>query len=271
MRWAAVAARAAAAAAAAARARVVAGCAHARAHPPAPRPPAPAPRAAKSLYADLRAPNKTLPIISLLTGEPTGAVVALDERVFSTPMRPDIVHRVIQWQEKRARTTAYKGLGRSEVRGGGRKPYKQKGTGRARAGSIRSPLWVGGGVAHPPKLKEWGHHLQKRVRRLGLMCALAGKYRDLRLTVVDALDVPAAKTKLAAAALDAQGARAGKRALFVSADAPPEPFRAALRNLPGAKALAQVGANVRDIVLAERLFITPDALAALTARVKRED
>jgi len=178
---------------------------------------------------------------------------------------------VIQWQEAGARTTAYKGKSRAEVRGGGRKPWRQKGTGRARVGSIRSPLWVGGGVAHPPKLKDWGHHLQKRVRRLGLRCALAAKFRDLRITVVDALALPEAKTRAAVAALAAHGARAGARALFVDGGAPPPDFAAALRNVPGAKALAAVGANVRDVVLAERIFVTPAALAALTARLTRED
>jgi large subunit ribosomal protein L4 len=212
-----------------------------------------------------------LPILSFATAQPTGASLTLDDRVFSTPLRRDIIHRVIQWQEKNARDTAYKGKGRSEVQGGGRKPWRQKGTGRARAGSIRSPIWVGGGVAHPPKIKEWGHFLQKRVRRFGLRCALAAKYRDLRLTVVDALTVPEAKTRNVTAALAAHGAKEGLRALFVDELSPDSNFALAVRNVPGVKVMASVGANVRDIIMADRLFVTPAALAAITARVNRED
>jgi len=197
--------------------------------------------------------------------------VELDDGVFATPARPDIVHRVIQWQEKNARMTLYKGLSRAEVRGGGRKPWKQKGTGRARVGSIRSPLWVGGGVAHPPKLREWGHSLQRRVRRLGMRCALAAKYRDLRLTIVDALELPEPKTRAAVAALAALGVPEHKRVLFIDGGNPSHNFATALRNVPGAKALAQLGANVRDIVLADRLFVTPAALEALRARVTKTD
>ena len=195
----------------------------------------------------------------------------LNDGVFATPVRVDIVHRVIQWQEKNARKTLYKAKSRNEVQGGGRKPWKQKGTGKARAGSIRSPLWVGGGVAHPPKLREWGHLLQKRVRRLGMRCALAAKYRDLRLTIVDSLELPAAKTKSAVAVLQSHSVVPGRRVLFINAENPPEAFSTALRNVPKAKALAQVGANVRDIVMADRVFITPGALSLLTARLLRED
>jgi len=109
------------------------------------------------------------------------------------PVRRDLVHRVIVWQAKGSRTTLYKGKSRGDVRGGGRKPWKQKGTGRARQGSTRSPLWVGGGVAHPPQHREWADALQKRVRRAGLAAALAAKLADGRVTVVHALELDAAR------------------------------------------------------------------------------
>ncbi len=210
-------------------------------------------------------------MVSFATGEPTGATASLPDSVFATPIRADIIHRVIVWQEKTARTTLYKGKGRSEVRGGGRKPWKQKGTGKARAGSIRSPLWVGGGVAHPPKLKSWGICLQKKVRRLGMRCALAAKYRDRRLIVVDSLSLPEGRTRAAVAALEAHGVDPARRVLLVDAGPPSPALVQAVENLPGTKALPSLGANVRDIVLADRLFISTEALQALVARVTKTD
>jgi large subunit ribosomal protein L4 len=221
-------------------------------------------------YRDLSEPNKSLPVLSLRSGEPTGAQVALDERVFSSELRPDLVHRAILWQEKNGRTTLYTAKSRAEVRGGGRKPWKQKGTGRARVGSIRSPLWVGGGNAHPPKLKSWAVLLQKKVRRAAMRCVLAAKYRERRLIVVDSLELQEAKTKEAAAVLKAHGS-SSKRVLFVAGGAVPPNFLRALRNIPDARALSDIGANVREIVLSDTLFVTPEALQALTERVNRED
>jgi large subunit ribosomal protein L4 len=178
---------------------------------------------------------------------------------------------VIVWQEKNARTTLYKGKARDEVRGGGRKPWKQKGTGKARVGSTRSPLWVGGGVAHPPKLKSWGNLLQKKVRRLGMRCALAAKYRDRRLVVVDSLALPEGKTRAAAAALAAHAVQPGRRVLLVDVGPLDAHLTLGCANIPGATAMPVIGANVRDIVLSDRLFITVAALEALVARVTRTD
>lgn len=164
--------------------------------------------------------------------------VELDPVVFTTEIRRDIIHRVVVWQEQKARRTLYKAKTRSEVRGGGIKPWKQKGLGKARASSIRSPLWVGGGVAHPPKLRHWGTLLQVKVRRLGMRIALAAKFRDNRLLIVDKLAlndnnkiikggapasteetgapvVSSSRTKVALASLSRLGIPAGSRVLFV--------------------------------------------------------
>ena len=104
-----------------------------------------------------------------------------------------------------------------------------------------------------------------------MRCALAAKYRDLRLVVVDSMTFPAAKTALFAKALAAHGAKEGARFLFVDQGTPDEAFAFAVRNVPGAKAMASIGANVRDIVMADRLFVTPAALEAISKRVTRED
>ena len=135
-------------------------------------------------------PSLRVPVISFATGKPIGTEIDLDSRIFLTEIRKDIIHRVIVWQEHLNRKTLYKGKNRGEVRGGGRKPWRQKGTGRARQASIRSPLWEGGGVAHPPKLREWDTGLQKKVRRLGMRIALAAKFLDRRIIIVDKLDIP---------------------------------------------------------------------------------
>jgi ribosomal protein L4 len=240
-----------------------------------------------------------LPVVSFLTGAPTGATVRLDARVFGAPLRPDIVHRVIVWQQKNARTTAYKTKTRAEVNGGGRKPWKQKGTGRARHGSIRSPIWKGGGRAHGPVLRDWSISLPKRVRRLGLRVALSAKYVDRRLLVVESLAMTAptiaaeqsganssaaadggaggalapiveGKTRALEALLSRHGL-AGKRVVFIDGPGhPPDAFRRAVRNIPRAKPLPATGANVQDIVGAEVLVVTPAAIDALCAHLLQD-
>jgi large subunit ribosomal protein L4 len=232
----------------------------------------------------LGAPNKSLPILSLTTGEPTGDTIALPDHVFATPARRDVLHRVVQWQDKNSRKLRFKAKKRSEVAGGGRKPWAQKGTGKARQGSIRSPLWVGGGVAHPPKGRPWGVRLQKRVRRLGLRVALAGKYRERRLVVVSDLALPSGKTKAAVAALAAHGCTepGGRspraRYLFLGGGGAgergggvPQELARAVGNLKGVRALPAVAANVRAVVAAERVFVTADALRSICKRLARED
>ncbi len=185
-----------------------------------------------------------LPILSPLTAAPVPAgagagagataTVPLDPRVFTAPTRPDIVHRMVVWLDKNARHTQYKGKRRGEVRGGGRKPWRQKGTGRARQASIRSPLWKGGGVAHPPKLRDWGIDLPVKVRRLAVRSVLATKFRDGRILVVENLRLADAalafrkqprKVKPATAAVGAEaeagaGAGAGAPAAGAGAGAP---------------------------------------------------
>lgn len=225
---------------------------------------------AAALYRDLSAPVKTVDVISLSSGEPTGKEIVLDNRVFSGPIRPDIVHRVIVWQEKNARKTLYKTKGVSEVRGGGRKPWRQKGSGRARHGSIRSPLWVGGAVAHGPVLRDWSIRLQKKVRRLGMRSALAAKYKDCRLVVVDDLVTENGVAKEGMEVLKALGLE-NKRVLFVGGEAVDKNFIVSMRNIQRVKVLPQVGANVRDIVLADTLVVTQDALDLITQRVTKED
>ncbi|QDZ23651.1 ribosomal protein L4 [Chloropicon primus] len=123
--------------------------------------------------------------------------ITLPGLVYDQPLRKDIVHRVVVWQRANWRQGTVKVKTRSEVRGGGRKPWPQKGTGRARAGSIRSPLFRGGGKAHGPRPKDWSQSLNSKIRRLGLRVAVSSKLAAGQLTVVDELKIEskAPKTK----------------------------------------------------------------------------
>jgi large subunit ribosomal protein L4 len=129
-----------------------------------------------------------------LNKQPIGKFI-LDGDIFDIPIRRDILHRVVRWQLARRQQGTHKTKTRSEVRGGGRKPWNQKGSGRARQGTIRAPQWRGGGVAHGPVPRTHQHDLQKRVRRLGLKCALSAKAWERRVIVVDSLRPVDFKTK----------------------------------------------------------------------------
>jgi large subunit ribosomal protein L4 len=194
--------------------------------------------------------------------------VEVHESIVNAPVRPDIIHRVVVWQEKNNRTTMYKAKKRSEVSGGGRKPWKQKGTGKARAGSNRSPLWVGGGVAHGPKLRDWGIKLQRKVRQMGMRIALAAKLRDGRLCVVKTLEHTGGsqKTKDASKVLGLHGV-AGRRTLWIGSDDLPESFQRSMSAVPRTTVMKALGANVADLIMAERVFITPEAWASVSARI----
>lgn len=156
----------------------------------------------------------------------TESSARLEPSIWHKEVRPDLVHRVLVWQQKNARTTLYKAKDRAEVRGGGKKPWRQKGTGRARHGSTRSPLWRGGGKAHGPVFRDWGIRLNKRVRAAALRVALSAKVRDGRVVVVDAMpDFPAAAAP-AEDATSAQGSAAGSAASASALGAAPKAVKA---------------------------------------------
>lgn len=210
-----------------------------------------------------------------------GEKLALDNGVFGSEVRKDILHRVVVWQEKNSRTTLYKTKTRAEVSGGGRKPWRQKGTGRARQGSIRSPIWKGGGVAHGPVFRDWSIDLPKKIRAMGLRCALSAKLRDRRLIVVQDFALTAA----AGAAAEAGAGAAGRaktlrevlkqhdinpdeqRVVLVTGEEVPAPLQAAISNMSKAKALPAIGANVRDILNAKTLILSKEAVELLTLRL----
>lgn len=188
----------------------------------------------------------------------------LNEAVFGAAPREDIMARVVHWQlaKRRAGTHAVKGMG--EVSGTTRKPYKQKGTGRARQGSLRAPQFRTGGVVHGPVVRDHGYDLPKKVRRLGLISALSKKRAEGKLVVLDSAG--GGKTKDLVGKLKTLGWRS---ALIVDHEVD-SGFLRASRNVPGIDVLPSLGANVYDILRHDVLAITAAGIAALTERLTRE-
>lgn len=216
------------------------------------------------------------PLWSFATGASTGQVLPLDSSVWGAPLRPDIVQRLVRWQLANRRTGTSKAKTISEVSGGGRKPYPQKGTGRARLGSIRSPQMRGGNTIHGPKVRDWTFDVPKKVRALGMRVVLSSKARDGRLWIVDSLRVPTTKTgdlvdTLKRFDTGVKGktlADASTSFVGLSDELWGTNFDYAVGNLHHIKLLTDKSANVYDLVRRENLVLTRKAFDALTARLK---
>ena len=203
----------------------------------------------------------TVPVVNQAK-EPAGEIT-LPTGVFDGPVRRHLLYEIVNMQRanRRAGTAATKTRG--DVRGGGKKPWRQKGTGRARAGSSRSPIWVGGATIFGPQPRDYSYRLPASARRSALRSALAMKVRQEQLVVVDAIDIPDGKTKSVVQMLDALGLTS---ALIIVEAANPMLERAA-RNLPSVKVLRAAGANVEDILRYQHLVLTREAVTALSGRV----
>ena len=191
--------------------------------------------------------------------------IDLDEAVFGLPPRPDILARMVNWQLAKRRAGTHKTKGISDISGTTRKPYRQKGTGRARQGSLRSPQFRGGAVIFGPVVRSHAHDLPKKVRRLALKTVLSRKQADGKLVILDAARTQAAKTKALAGKLDKLGWRS---VLVIDGPELDENFCRAAANIPGVDVLPQQGANVYDILRRDLLVLTRDAVQHLEARLK---
>jgi large subunit ribosomal protein L4 len=191
--------------------------------------------------------------------------IELSDEVFGLPVRRDILARVVNWQLAKRRAGTHKTKGISDISGTTKKPYKQKGTGRARQGSLRSPQFRGGAVIFGPVVRSHEFDLQKKVRRLGLKTALSAKQAEGKLIVIDEAKVGEAKTKVLRARFDALG---WESVLIIDGAAVDEGFARAARNLPKVDVLPQLGANVYDILRRDTLVLTRDAVQSLEARLK---
>jgi large subunit ribosomal protein L4 len=203
-------------------------------------------------------------VVRNLDNEEVGDI-ELDDAVFGLPMRRDILARVVNWQLAKRRAGTHKTKGISEVRGTTKKPYKQKGTGRARQGSLRSPQFRGGAVIFGPVVRSHEFDLQKKVRRLGLKTALSAKCSEGKLVVIDAARADEAKTKALRIRLEALG---WGSVLIIDGSEVDGNFARAARNLPQVDLLPQQGANVYDILRRDTLVLTREAVQQLEARLK---
>ncbi|AUW58228.1 50S ribosomal protein L4 [Sphingobium sp. SCG-1] len=189
--------------------------------------------------------------------------IDLNDDVFGLEPRADILHRVVTWQLEKRRGTARGARERSDVSRTGKKFGRQKGGGTARHGDRAAPIFIGGGKAHGPRVRDFNPSLNKKVRALGLKMALSAKAKAGTLTVVDSLDVKDGKTQELAGKLAGLGLT---KALFIDGDAINVSFARASSNLVGINVLPAVGANVYDILRADSLVLTRAAVEKLEAR-----
>jgi len=200
-----------------------------------------------------------------LANEKAGSV-DLDEAIFGLEPRKDILHRCVTWQLAKRQQGTHKTKERGEIAGTTKKFVRQKGSGGARHGNRKAPIFVGGGVAHGPRVRSHAIDLPKKVRKLALRHALSAKHGASELIIIDDAKLEEAKTK----ALVSTFAKLGLTdALIVDAEID-ENFRKAARNVPGVDVLPVVGANVYDILRRSKLVLTKSAVEGLEARLKGE-
>ena len=191
--------------------------------------------------------------------------VELDDAIFALTPRKDILARVVNWQLAKRRQGTHKTKGISDVSGTTRKPYRQKGTGRARQGSLRSPQFRGGAVIFGPVVRSHAFGLQKKVRKLGLKMALSAKQAEGRLAILDEAKVKEPKTGILAGKFGKLG---WSSVLIIDGPELDEKFARAARNIPGVDILPQQGANVYDILRRDTLVLTKAAVERLQERLK---
>jgi len=198
--------------------------------------------------------------------------VELSAAVFEAAVKPHLFHAEVRRQMAARRAGTHSTKNRAGVSGGGSKPWRQKGTGRARQGTIRAPQWAGGGVVFGPVPRSYELALPKRVRRAALRSALSQRLREGALVVVDAFALEAFSTRRMAAILQALGVSDGGALIVI--EAPNERVEASARNLPGVGVIRAEGLNVLDVLRHRHLVMTRAALEAVERRLdeaKREE
>jgi 50S ribosomal protein L4 len=193
------------------------------------------------------------------------STLELDESVFGAEYREALIHQVVVAQLNNKRQGTKSTLTRTEVRGGGIKPWRQKGTGRARQGSIRSPQWTGGGVVFAPKPRDFSQKVNKVAKRNALVSALSAKLADGNMIVVDKIALENAKTKEMVAVMNALNV--DKRALLVVTGEDAAVVRAA-KNIPTVTTMASELINVYDLVANEKLVVTEAAVKKIEEAYK---
>jgi len=191
--------------------------------------------------------------------------VDLPAAIFEAPINVDLMHQAFVRQMANARLGTHKTKGRSEVSGGGRKPWRQKGTGRARQGSIRSAQWVGGGKIHTPKPRDYSQAMPQKMRQAAIRSALSVKAAGNEVVVLDVLELPEIKTRLMAQALDRLVGGASALIVIPEKDDNYERVVLSTNNLPDAKTVLVNYLNIRDLLGYERLVFPLPVLDKLEA------
>ena len=199
-----------------------------------------------------------------LANEAVGEI-ELDDAIFGLEVRQDLIFRAVNWQLAKRRSGNHKTKGISEISGTTKKPYNQKGTGRARQGSLRSPQFRGGARIFGPVVRSHEHDLTKKVRKLALKNALSAKAAAGELVILDTAVAETHKTKALAASFKAMGFAS---LLVIDGATVNENFARAARNIPLVDVLPSQGANVYDIIRRNTLVLTKDAVTDLEARLK---
>lgn len=191
--------------------------------------------------------------------------IELPARIFEAPVNVDLMHQAYQRQMANARLGTHDTKGRSEVSGGGRKPWRQKGTGRARQGSIRAPQWVGGGKVHTPKPRDYTQAMPRKMRRAALRSALSVKARQSDIVVLDELKVPEPKTRIMAGALRRLVGDASALILIPEASGEYDDVIRSANNLPDAKTIYASYLNIRDLLGFDKVILPLKALDVLVS------
>jgi large subunit ribosomal protein L4 len=205
-------------------------------------------------------------VINVSTSDVVGQI-ALTPEIFGLPLRTDILHRVVEWQRAKRQAGTHKTKIISEVSGTTKKPFKQKGTGNARQGSLRSAQMRGGGTIFGPVVRSHAHDLPKKVRALGLKTALSAKAAEGKLLIVQDLKITGHKTSQLVSRLADLGLSS---VLVIDGPIVDSNFSKAASNIIGVDVLPQQGANVYDILKHENLVLTQEAVKHLEGRLKSE-
>lgn len=191
--------------------------------------------------------------------------IDLDDSIFNAEVREGLVQRVVVWQLAKRRSGNASTKTRAEVSGGGKKPWRQKGTGRARAGSNRSPIWTGGGTTFGPRPRSYAFSLPKKVRSAALKSVLTSKLKENQLTVLDKIELEAPKTKLFAQIVTEMGWD-GVKTLFITPEKDENLLRSS-RNLHKIMILPPEGLNVYDLLRYDRLVLLQEAVPRIHERL----
>ena len=203
------------------------------------------------------------------SGKEAGTI-DLDPEVFGAPVNEYITHDAVCWQLKKKRAGTHSVLTKGEMRGGNKKPWRQKGTGRARAGSNTSPVWVGGGIAHGPKPHDYVTRVSKRARRQAMLSVLSDKVNLQRLVVLNSLQVDSGKTRDMKAIFKNIGVKGNAALVFTGNNKAMQQSKEflATRNLAGVEAMPVEGLNPFDLMRLNYLVLTVDGISALQGMLK---